>query len=293
MKNAESFAEFQQQVRDQVENYLARTCSSLADTEVSRAAKYVVLGGGNRWRAQLAIAAGRIFSADALDLALPGACSVELAHAASLVLDDLPSMDNAELRRGKQCVHLVFSRWVVDMLPTFLVTLAYQIGLDHPRVSHDRRVAAVLELGLTGLRMVEGQEWDLTQPQEGHAESRLLECYRRKSGALYSSAAKAGAILCGASAADADLLGEFGMSLGLSYQFLDDVADQTLNVEELGKRPGMDVRKLTAVAQFGVDGAKQRARQFKEEALEEIARFGPSADMLRGLVIRAGLASLA
>lgn len=293
MNIAEQFEAFTRQVREQVENHLERTCSSLADTEVSRAAKYVVLGGGNRWRALMTIAAGQIFHADALSIALPGACSVELAHAASLVLDDLPSMDNAELRRGKPCVHMVYSSWVVDMLPTFLVTLAYQIGLDNPLATYERRVAAVLELGLTGLRMVEGQEWDLTQPQNGSAEECLLECYRRKSGALYGSAAKAGAILCGATDAEADLLGSFGMSLGLSYQFLDDVADRTLKVEELGKLPGMDARKLTAVAQFGVEGAKQRAKQFKETALAEIERFGPEADMLRSLVIRAGWASLA
>jgi geranylgeranyl diphosphate synthase type II len=92
-------------VRGAVEGYLVSAFDMYPPTEVREAARYAALGGGHCWRAIVTVAAGRIFCDDALDVTLPGACGMELAHAASLVLDDLPSMDNAEVRRGKPCTH--------------------------------------------------------------------------------------------------------------------------------------------------------------------------------------------
>ena len=101
-------------VRGAVEDFLQRVFADVPATEVANAARYAVLGGGHRWRALVAVAAGRIFRDDAMHLVLPAACGVELAHAASLVLDDLPSMDDACLRRGKPCTHRAFPRWAAD-----------------------------------------------------------------------------------------------------------------------------------------------------------------------------------
>ena len=136
------------EVRRAVEDFLAEVFIQQPDTEVVRAARYAVLGGGRRWRALVAVAAGRIFHHDALQLVLPAASGVELAHAASLVLDDLPSMDDASVRRGKPCTHRVFPAWAADMVPVFLVTLAYEISLDNPRVYAPARIK--LELSAAG-----------------------------------------------------------------------------------------------------------------------------------------------
>jgi geranylgeranyl diphosphate synthase, type II len=268
------FAADKAHVRARVENHLTCAFDSYPPTEVWEVARYAALGGGHRWRAIVAVAAGRIFRDDALDINLPGACGVELAHAASLVLDDLPSMDNAVVRRGKPCAHLVFPRWAVDMAPVYLVTMAYQISLDNPRVCEQRRVNAALELGSAGLRMITGQTRDIRQEHAGEmAGARLLECYQLKSGVLYAAAAKAGAILCGASEDEARSIYTAGLNLGLSYQLLDDVADVIAGVPEVGKNCGMDVDKWTAVDWLGVEGARQKSRELQSKGLAALEGF--------------------
>ena len=275
-------------VRGAVEDYLVSAFDMYPPTEVREAARYAALGGRHRWRAIVAVAAGRIFRDDALDVTLPGACGVELAHAASLVLDDLPSMDNAEVRRGKRCTHLVFPQWAVDMAPVFLVTIAYQISLDNPRACEQRRVSAALALSSAGLGMIAGQTEDIRQEHASEkADSRLLECYQLKSGVLYAAAAKAGAILCGASEHEAQSIHAAGLNLGLSYQMLDDVADVVAGVPEVGKNSGMDLGKWTAVDWLGVEGARQKSREFQSTALAALEHFHSRADWLRTLVCEA------
>jgi geranylgeranyl pyrophosphate synthase len=282
------YAEAKQRVRRAVEDYLRDAFSRYPETEVCRAAQYAVLGGGHRWRAIVAVAAGQIFDDDALLIGLPGACGVELAHAASLVLDDLPSMDNAKVRRGKPCTHLAFAPWAVDMTPVFLVTMAYQISLDNPRASEDRRVQAALLLSAAGLRMITGQTKDILQDfVGGAADRRLLECYELKSAALYAAAAKAGAVLCGADEREADTIYVAGFNLGMSYQLLDDVADVVAGVGEVGKHSGMDAEKWTAIDWLGVEGARRKSREFQARGLAALERFGARADWLRTLVCEA------
>jgi geranylgeranyl diphosphate synthase type II len=160
---AQDFDAAKAKTRRAVEDFLTRLFAETADTEVVRAACYAVLGGGHRWRALVAVAAGRIFRDDALELVLPAACGVELAHAASLVLDDLPSLDDTAIRRGKPCTHRAFPAWAADMTPVFLVTLAYRISLDIPAVPAAARIKAALELSDVGMMMIRGQVHDLRQ----------------------------------------------------------------------------------------------------------------------------------
>ena len=288
---AQEFEAFRGQFNATLETAIGRAFAASADTPVRRAAHYAVSNGGRRWRGILAIAAGRIFDARAMEIAMPCACAIELAHAASLVLDDLPSMDNAEIRRGKPCVHLEFPRWAADMAPVFLVTLAYQVSLANPLASHEARVAAALELSAAGLQMTHGQALDLTTSSGEPSSARLLECFRLKTGALSAAAAKAGAIVCGADREDAALLESFGMRLGVAYQILDDVADRNGSLGVMGKRPNMDAAKTTAVDLLGVEGAKRKAQELWEQALAQVQRFGNKADFLRGLVDWTGWAS--
>jgi len=283
--DADDFSSAKQEVRGAVESYLAAAFDAVPDTDVARAARYAVLGGGHRWRPIVAVAAGRIFSDDALNVGLPGACGVELAHAASLVLDDLPSMDNARMRRGKPCTHLVFPAWAVDMTPVFLITMAYRISLGNPRATEARRVEAAMLLSSAGLQMIAGQTRDILQDFfAGRSDERLLECYELKSAALYGAAAKAGAILCGASGPDAEAVHVAGMNLGISYQLLDDVADVVAGLEDVGKESGMDAGKWTAINWLGVDGARTKSKEFQSRGLAALERFGPNADWLRTLI---------
>jgi len=272
------------QVRDAVESYLTDRFAEYPATEVRAAAQYAVLGGGHRWRPIVAVAAGSIFNNDALPVVLPGACGAELAHAASLVLDDLPSMDDAPLRRGKESTHLAFPGWAVDMTPVFLVTMAYDISLDNDLASADRRVLAALELSRAGMAMIAGQSLDVLQIHTGDPSATLLDCYLKKSGVLYGAAAKAGAILCGADEDDAELLRKAGEFVGLSMQLIDDIADVDASLDEVGKEPGKDVDKFTSIDWLGVDGTRGKSEEFQADALALLAKFGKEADWMRRLV---------
>ncbi|KAB2875858.1 MAG: polyprenyl synthetase family protein [Bauldia sp.] len=286
MKEQRDFSDKKKRVREAVESFLTKKFADYPDTKVCRAAKYAVLGGGHRWRPIVAVAAGEIFDPGALEIGLPGACGVELAHAASLVLDDLPSMDDADLRRGKEATHRVFPAWAVDMAPVFLVTMAYQISLNNNRATADRRVRAAQELSRAGLSMIFGQVADVQQ-EHGYDEGRLLDFYMLKSGALYAASGKAGAILCGASRSDAEIVYDACMNLGVAYQIMDDVADVTTVVDEIGKRPGKDVNKVTAINLFGVDGARRKCSILQERGLALLSPFGAEADWLRALILEA------
>jgi geranylgeranyl pyrophosphate synthase len=242
-------------------------------TEVLRAARYVAQGGGHRWRGLMAAAAGAMFRADAEDCVLPLAAALELMHAASLVLDDLPSMDDAKTRRGKPCVHLVFPRSTADMLPAFLVNLAYRVVAEAPQASAECRIRCLSLLGEMGEHLAQGQELDLAPAAAPVSESALLERYALKSGSLFAAALAGGGLLCGAGADEARALREAGLNLGRAYQILDDIAD---GEEESGKR--------TALSLFGPAAARARAEQLLSDAGRLLDRFGPAAGPLRELL---------
>ena len=262
-----------------IEQSIETAFAACPPTEVLRAARYATLGGGHRWRGRMALAAGAIFRADAEEIVLPLAAALEMLQAASLVLDDLPSMDNAATRRGRACVHLVFPDWVVDLLPAFLVNLAYQIVAGHAGVSADDRIRALLLLGETGTRLAQGQELDLALARKSVTETDLLECYALKSGALFAAALAGGARLCGAGDADVAALREMGVKLGQAYQMLDDVAD---GPEE--DSAYKDAGRVTAYSLFGPVAARARAQKLLEEAARTLDRFGPAAGSLRELL---------
>jgi len=290
---SQDFEKKKQRVRDEVERFLTEAFAKYPDHEVRQVAEYAVLGGGHRWRPIAAVAAGEIFREDAFDIVLPGACGAELAHAASLILDDLPSMDDASYRRGKPAAHLAFPGWAVDMAPAFLITMAYDISLANEKADPANRIESALDLCRAGLDMIAGQVLDVTQaglsdvgPDNGRGkgEARLLNLYSLKSGALYASSARAGAVLCAASREDADIIFRAAMKLGLAYQFMDDVADIVADVDEVGKQAGMDAEKVTSIDLFGVDGAKMRAKAFQDEGSALLERFGAEANWLRSLI---------
>ena len=262
-----------------IEQALETAFAACPPTEVVRAARYATLGGGHRWRGRMAVAAGAIFRADAEEIVLPLAAALEMLQAASLVLDDLPSMDNAATRRGRACVHLVFPDWAVDLLPAFLVNVAYQVVAGHAGVSAAGRIRALLLLGETGTRLAQGQELDLALARKSASETELLDCYALKSGSLFAAALAGGATLCGAGEADVAALRETGLKLGQAYQILDDVAD---GPEE--DRAYQDAGRVTAYSLFGPVVARARAEKLLEEAARMLDRFGPAAGWLRGLL---------
>ena len=265
-------------MRQGIEQALETGYAARPPTEVVRAARYVTLGGGHRWRGLLAVAAGAIFRNDAKTCVLPLAAALEMMHAASLVLDDLPSMDHAATRRGKACVHLVFPDWVTDLLPAYLVNLAYHVAADNPAVSAEGRVRALTLLGEMGEDLARGQEQDLALTRAGVSEAALLECYALKSGSLFAAPLAGGALLCGAGAAEARLLREAGLRLGQAYQILDDIADGPDEDSEY-----REAGRCTAYSLWGPAAARRRAQVLLDEAGQKLDGFGAGARWLRAV----------
>jgi farnesyl diphosphate synthase len=298
----DDFATFKSLVRKRVEEFLANSLSANPPTQLAltppllrvREAAWYAVQGGHRWRAMVVIAAGRIFHEEALEMCLPVGASIELAHAASLVLDDLPSMDDGKLRRGQPCTHLQFvdTPWAVDMAPVFMVNLAYQLALENERAGYRERVESASQMSHTSRAMIAGQELDVTQANNRGLEGDdgMLTCYLAKSGALYGSAAEVGAITCGASSDDRPRLYEAGLFLGLAYQFMDDVCDVVATGDQSGKDSRADSCKETAVDFFGVDGARTRAKMYQDESLDRLSVYGAAADTLRELTRNASWA---
>ena len=263
-----------EEMRPRIEQALEAVFAARPQTEVLRAARYAAQGAGHRWRGLMVVAAGAIFRAAAEEYALPLAVALELMHVASLTLDDLPSMDNATVRRGKPCVHLVFPDWVVDMLPAYLVNLADHLVADNPLVPESCRIRALVLLGEMGEDLARGQELDLALARESVSESALLECYALKSGSLFAAAMAGGALLGGAGDADAQALRAAGLKLGQAYQILDDISD---GEAESGR--------CTALTVFGRAGARARAEQLLAEVVRTLDGFGPAAGRLRGVLV--------
>ena len=279
MSRVSAKAEWIEGLRRRIDRALEGALVGEGPGETLRAARYATQGG-RRWRGLLAVAAGGIFRADAGERAMPLAVALEMMQAASLVLDDLPSMDHASTRRGRACAHLVFPRWVVDLLPAFLVNRAHQVVAEAPGVSEGCRIRALRLLGEMGTRMARGQEMDLALGRSPIREDELMECYALKSGALFAAALGGGAVLCGAGEGDAAALGEVGTRLGQAYQILDDIADGP--EEDAGRGVG----RATAYHLFGAVAARERAERLLAEAEGGLDRFGPAAERVRELLGR-------
>jgi farnesyl diphosphate synthase len=249
--------------------------------------RYATLGGGKRLRGYLVTEVAALFGVpDAA--ALRVAASVEMLHAYSLVHDDLPAMDDDDLRRGQPSTHRKFDEATAILAGDALQTMAFEI-LAAPQTHADAhaRVGLVTALaqasGAAG--MVGGQMIDM----QGEGRALGLEDVRRlhalKTGRLIQYSAHAGAILGGAADEVVARIVAYGRDLGTAFQVADDVLDATASAEELGKTAGKDAAsgKSTFVALLGIDGASREARDLAERAITALESFGADADNLRAL----------
>ena len=255
-----------------------------------RAARYSLFAGGKRIRPVLVLAAGEAVGGAREDL-MPLACAVEMVHTYSLVHDDLPAMDDDDLRRGKPTSHKVFGEAIAILAGDALVTRAFHLLAEVPEAWDDARVrrrlraAAVLgeACGTTGL--IGGQVMDLES--EGRAiGAGELEClHRAKTGALLSACVRGGAILGGAGAGDLERLSRYASAIGLAFQVVDDVLDATEDAQRLGKTAGKDeaARKATYVSIHGLEKARSLAAALRQEALEAIAPLGLRGELLEAI----------
>ena len=263
--------------------------SSLHPRRLHEAMRYAALGGGKRVRPILVYATGEAVGINAAPLDGP-ACAVELIHAYSLIHDDLPAMDNDDLRRGNPTCHRAFDDATAILAGDALHSLAFYILTHNPTVQADAqaRLAMVEALALAaGSRgMVGGQAIDLAAVGCTLDIAELEDMHIHKTGALIRAAVKLAAL--SAPELDPDTLhhlDHYAKCVGLAFQIRDDILDVEGDAALLGKRQGADLalNKPTYPALLGLDEAKNRARQLHDEALDSLASLDERADPLRGL----------
>ena len=246
-----------------------------------RAIRYSLLGGGKRLRPVLTLAAGEVAGAS-LRTVLPFACALELIHTYSLVHDDLPAMDDDDLRRGRPTSHKVFGDGVAILVGDALLTEAFGLMAAARHVPPRHALAAVAELARAAgeAGMVGGQALDLAA--EGHEAtlSAIRGIHRRKTGALFTAAVRVGALVAGARPALLRRLTTYGEQLGLCFQIADDIADA---VEAGDGRTDRALGKATYPALLGMDRSRAHAERARDAALDAVAPLGPRAEPLRAI----------
>jgi len=236
------------------------------------AMRYALLGGGKRLRPLFTLVTAESLGAQ-IDAAMPAACAIEMIHSYSLVHDDLPAMDNDDLRHGKPSTHKAFGEWTAILAGDALLTLAFETLGDLTAVTPDVRMQCVQVLArASGWRgMVGGQTRDMQLSNHNVAITDIEDLkalHAAKTGALIRISVELGARVAGATEADVAKLNRFADSIGLAFQIMDDVLDVTASTETLGKPAGSDVRenKQTFVTFLGVDGARREALAVLESA---------------------------
>lgn len=248
------------------------------------AMRHGVLAGGKRLRPFLVMESAALFDADG-EAALRIAAALECVHCYSLIHDDLPSMDNDDVRRGKPTVHRAFDEATAILAGDGLLTYAFDIIADDA-TALPAAVRLELALGLARAAgiggMVGGQMLDLDAARTPPDETGIVTLQAMKTGALIRYACEAGAIAGQAGAADRERLAEFGSAIGLAFQLADDLLDVTGDAAQLGKATGKDEHagKATLVALHGQDWTRRQLRGLVEQARDLLAPFGAKAGRL-------------
>jgi geranylgeranyl diphosphate synthase, type II len=253
---------------------------------IHTAMRYSVFAGGKRIRPILCLETARIFSSD-VTAALHPACAIECIHTYSLIHDDLPALDNDDLRRGKPTCHKRFGEATAILAGDALLTLAFEIIGATP-VAADNRVAILTEIASsagTVNGMVGGQVADLEAGGKPVSPEMLEYIHRSKTAALIRASIVAGALCAGASANDVARLRRFGDSVGWAFQVTDDILDVEESSAALGKTAGKDIaqKKATYPAVYGLPRSHEIAKELATKAIAELAPYGDRATRVRDI----------
>jgi farnesyl diphosphate synthase len=258
-----------------------------AEARLAEAMRYATLGGGKRLRAFLVAETAALFKVDRRCAARVGA-AVEMLHAYSLVHDDLPAMDNDDLRRGRPSTHRAFDEATAILAGDALQARAFEVLAEPDTHSNpEARCELVAALGLAaGARgMAGGQMIDMLAEGQTLTVEQIIRLQALKTGRLIQFSAEAGAILGRAAPAQRMMLAAYGRDLGAAFQIADDLLDATATSEETGKTAGKDAAagKATLVKVLGPDRARAQADLLARQAASHLESFGPRADLLREL----------
>ncbi|MDR3508385.1 MAG: polyprenyl synthetase family protein [Caulobacteraceae bacterium] len=252
---------------------------------VQEAMRYAVFAGGKRLRPFLVLSSAALFGAPQAR-ALRVAAAIEALHTYSLVHDDLPCMDDDDLRRGQPTTHRKFDEATAVLAGDALLTLSFEI-LAHPDTHPDAEVrcqlVALLAKAGGSEGMIGGQMMDIDAPNREHTPDEVILLQRMKTGALFEFSCEAGAILGGGTIEDRQRLRGYARDFGLAFQITDDLIDVTSSAEAAGKAVGkdQDQGKATLVSIHGVEGARRQAEELAAAAADAVAVYGPVAEPLR------------
>lgn len=282
MALAEYLTDRSQLVDRALDRFLPRATTKPAT--IHKAMRYSMFAGGKRMRPVLTLAAAEACGGK-LDAALPAACAVECIHTYSLIHDDLPCMDDDDLRRGRPTNHKVFGEGIAVLAGDALLTIAFEILASATATSRYPIAAQVRELaGASGSQwLIGGQVADLEGEGRKLNGNELRYIHRCKTAALLTSSIRLGGMSANASPAKLKALTDFGQSLGLAFQVIDDILDVTQTTEKLGKTAGKDVKaiKATFPAIYGLEKSRTEARKLTAAAHAALKSFGRQAQRLR------------
>ena len=277
---------YRNRVDSRMHNYLPPITPGC--TRLKEAMHYAVTNGGKRVRPILTYATGEALGAD-LDRLDPPACAVEMMHAYSLVHDDLPAMDDDDLRRGKPTCHKQFDEATAILAGDALQALSFSVlATQSDALPESCRIDMIRILGdASGASgMAEGQAIDLESVGRSLSLEELENMHRHKTGALIRASVQMGALAAGeTSGKTLDALDGYAASIGLGFQIVDDILDVISDTETLGKPQGSDIEmnKPTYPALLGLKGARSHARDTHEQALAHLSDLPASFDILRDL----------
>jgi geranylgeranyl diphosphate synthase type II len=284
---------YQERLRPAIDSALARYVQfdDGCPAHLTEAIRYALLAPGKRLRPQLVLMATEACGGS-IEEALPAACAIEMVHAYSLVHDDLPAMDDDDLRRGRPTCHKVFGEATAILAGDALLTRAFELlaaEIQPPDVA--ARCCAVLGRAAGATALVGGQAADLQRADSKGNNGResdlpaLESIHRRKTGALFVAALELGAVVARANTEQQAALLAYGKNVGLAFQITDDLLDVSGTQTAVGKRVAKDAEcgKLTFPALLGVDESRRRAKTLVDEACAMIEIFGPRAQPLHAL----------
>jgi len=287
IRHPDGLSSYLEERRKLVERALARSvpAASVRPVTIHRAMRHSLLAGGKRLRPILTLAAAEACGAKDLKNILPAACAVELIHTYSLVHDDLPCMDDDDLRRGRPTCHKVFGEGVAVLAGDALLTQAFGLlaTVKAPQRHPLSRLLAETAETAGSLQLIAGQVADI------EAEGRKLSLgdvrfiHERKTAAMIVLSLRLGAMIANATPSQLKALTDFGRSLGLAFQILDDILDVTATSEQLGKSAGKDLKaaKATYPAVLGLEAARKEAEKTTREALHALQPLGTRGERLR------------
>lgn len=250
-----------------------------------QAVRWSLFAGGKRFRPALTLAVGESFGVEQAKL-LRTASALEMIHTYSLIHDDLPAMDDDDLRRGLPTCHVKFDEATAILAGDVLQTLAFQAVAEDETLSPAVRVRLISEIACaagTPSGMVAGQVFDLEGEKRTVSGAELEKIHRHKTGAMIVASARAGAIIGGVTERELDCVTTYAAQLGLLFQITDDLLDVTATAEDLGKTPGKDAKaeKSTYPALYGLEGAQTLARQTHQKCLKALQEIEKPTDRLR------------